>query len=88
MPEPKGVAKLKEEMKLPHVVLKRIKYRSRLPDERYIDRGTGELVTFEHITEWRNYQALRDGHHVRLATADEIKAADAAAKETTKGGKS
>jgi hypothetical protein len=83
----KGVAKLKEEQKLPHVILKRVKYRSRLPGERYIDPGTGELVTFEHIEDWRNYKALRDGGHIRLATTDEIKAAETAVKET-KGGKS
>ena len=76
----KGIDKLNEEKLLPHVVLKRIKYRSHLDGERYIDPGTGELVTFEHITEWRSYKALRDGRHIRLATADEIKAADAAKK--------
>jgi len=76
----KGVAKFKEEQKLPHVILKRVKYRSHLPDERYIDPGTGELVTFKHIADWRNYKALRDGGHIRLATAEEIKAADTAAK--------
>ena len=82
---PKGVAKFKEEQSRPHVILRRVKYRSHLPGERYIDPGTGELVTFEHITDWRNYKALRDGGHVRLATAEEIKAAETAAK-TTKGG--
>lgn len=83
----KGVTKFKEEQKLPHVILKRVKYRSRLPNERYIDPGTGELVTFEHIEDWRNYKALRDGGHIRLATAEEIQAADAAAKAASKGGK-
>ncbi len=85
---PKGVAKFKEEQKLPHVILRRVKYRSHLPGERYIDPGTGELVNFEHIEDWRNYKALRDGGHIRLATADEIQAAEAAAKPATKGGKS
>ncbi len=85
---PKGVAKFKEEQKLPHVILRRVKYRSHLPGERYIDPGTGELVNFEHIEDWRNYKALRDGNHIRLATADEIQAAEAAAKPATKGGKS
>jgi hypothetical protein len=83
----KGVAKYQEEQKRPHVILRRVKYRSHLPDERYIDPGTGELVTFEHIADWRSYKALRDGNHIRLATAEEIKAAETAAKET-KGGKS
>lgn len=71
----KGIDKLNEEKKLPHVVTRRIKYRSRLEGERYIDPNTGELVTFEHIEDWRSYKALRDGRHIRLATAAEIKAA-------------
>ncbi len=43
--------------------------------------------TSEHIEDWRNYKALRDGGHIRLATAEEIQAADAAAKAASKGGK-
>jgi len=72
----KGIAKLEEEMTQPHVILKRVKYRSKLPGMRYIDPGSGELVTFEHmIGRWRDYKFLRDGRHVRLATPEEIKAA-------------
>jgi hypothetical protein len=77
---PKGVAKLNEEKAQPHVVLRRTKYRSRLPGERYIDPGTGEVVTFEHIEDWRQYKDLRDGRHIRLATPEEIKAAETAVK--------
>lgn len=93
---PKGIAKLNEEKAQPHVVLRRIKYRSKLPDERYIDPDTGELVTFEHIEDWRNYKFLRDGRHIRLATPQEIKAAadtltvvkaEPADKSGSKGGK-
>lgn len=83
---PKGIAKLQQEMQQPHVVLRRIKYRSRLEGERYIDPGTGELVTFEHMLDrWRDYKQLRDGRHVRLATPEE---AQAASKNESKGGKS
>lgn len=94
---PKGIAKLNEEKAQPHVILQRVKYRSRLPGERYIDPGSGELVTFEHIEDWRNYKALRDGRHIRLATPEEIKATETTVTDSTgsktgrsggKGGKS
>lgn len=91
----KGIAKLREEMQQPHVVTRRLKYRSRLEGERYIDPGTGELVTFEHMLDrWRDYKFLRDGRHIRLATPEEIEAAGKAVtvsvsgKAANKGGKS
>ena len=84
----RGVAKLNEEKTRPHVVVNRVRYRRHMDGDRYIDPGTGELVTFEHLDDWRKYKDLRDGGHIRLATADEIQAAEAAAKPATKGGKS
>jgi hypothetical protein len=42
---------------LPHPVLKRIKYRSKLDGQRYIDPGQEE-VTFEHLAD-EDYALLR-----------------------------
>lgn len=50
-----------------HEVLKRLKYRSKLPGERYIDPGA-ELVTFEHLSDVA-YLLLRRKKTIRPAVA-------------------
>ncbi len=48
-----------------HDVLKRLKYRSKLPGERYIDPGQ-EQVTFDHLSD-ADYLLLLRKHIIRPA---------------------
>ena len=53
--------------KKPHLVLRRIKYKSKQKGQRYIDGGTDEKVTFEHLED-AGYMTLIQMRFIEPAT--------------------